>query len=190
MTYDDLMVDIETMGTSNDAALVSVAAVFFNLQTEAIGPSFCQNINLITSCRHGGVIEPSTCLWWMRQSERARSTVFNAALDVRDVLRELAIWIGNNGDLKTVRPWGNSNRFDLGILESAYKRVHMPVPWFWSNERDFRTVRNEYKAHVEYDPEKKGDGAHDPLVDCKFQIEHLFKIRRFVQERRNMDLMG
>ena len=93
------------------------------------------------------------------------------------MLQEFSDWIKETCRHEDVRPWGNSNRFDLGITESAYKRAGIPAPWVHWNERDFRTVRNLYPG-VEYDPSKKGDGAHDALTDAVFQINHLFAIKR------------
>jgi hypothetical protein len=176
-TCYDAMCDLETMGTSNSAPIVSVAVTMFDIATETIGESFCKNIHLATAMRDGATPDAGTILWWMRQGDQVRRPIWSGGEDIRDVLRDLAIWIENQCGVKNVRPWGNSNRFDLGILESAYKRAHIPVPWYWSNERDFRTVRNLH-PHVEYDPSQKGAGAHDPLVDCRFQIEHLLKIKR------------
>lgn len=185
-TCFDLMTDIETLGTRNDAAIVSIGAVFFDLATETIGESFRKNIHLATSMRDGATVDAGAILFWLRQGTERQRAAFDGGLDVKDVLRDLAIWIGQHVDTKLVRPWGNSNRFDLGILESAYQRAYVPVPWYWSNERDFRTVRNMHKA-VEYDTDTKGETAHDPVVDCKFQIQHLFKIKRHLQSK-NRDL--
>ncbi len=178
----DCMVDGEFMSTERDGALVAIAAMMFDIATETIGESFSARIHLATSVRDGGTMSAGTVMWFMRQSDAVRDQVWNGGREIRDVLRELAIWLGNQcghneQGTPRVRPWGNSAKTDLGILESAYKRAHIPVPWYWSNERDFRTVRNLH-PHVEYTYEDKGAGAHDPLVDCRFQIEHLLKIKR------------
>lgn len=178
----DLMVDIETLGTSNNAAMVSIGAVFFDLATETIGAGFTKNIHLATAVRDGGTMDAATVLWWLKQSDVAKGRVFQGGIDIKEVLQDLAIWIGINCD-GDVRPWGNSANFDLGILSSAFQRNHTPVPWKWSKERCFRTVRN-LNPQVPYKTAEKGEGAHDPTVDCKFQIQHLFSIKRY----RNGDL--
>lgn len=176
MCMNDVMIDIETMGTKTTAPIVSIAAVMFDIRTESFGEQFVKHIHLATAMRHGAIPEASTIMWWMRQGDEVRRPIWNGGEDIREVLRDLAIWMHLQGG-DALRPWGNSARFDLGILEAAFQRASMPVPWRWSNERCFRTVRN-LNPQVPYDPEEKGDGAHDPLVDCKFQIEHLFKIKR------------
>jgi hypothetical protein len=181
-TCYDAMCDTETMGTESNAAIVAVGVTMFDIQSETIGASFSKNIHLATAMLNGGTTSAGAIMFWMRQGDNVRRPIWTGGEDIRDVLRDLAIWLGlqcgsNEQGTPKVRMWGNSARFDLGILESAYKRAHIPVPWYWSNERCFRTVRNLH-PHVPYDYEQKGAGAHDPLVDCKFQIEHLFKIKR------------
>jgi hypothetical protein len=181
-TCYDAMCDIETMGTDNDAAIVSVAVTMFDVASETIGASFVKNIHLASAMYHGGTTSAGTIMFWLRQGDAVRNPIWQGGEDIRDVFRDLAIWLGNQcgrneQGIPKVRMWGNSARFDLGIVESAYKRAQIPVPWYWSNERCFRTVRN-LNPQVVYDIAEKGSGAHDPLVDCKFQIEHLFKIKR------------
>lgn len=176
--FFDLMVDIEAMGTTPDAALMQIGAVFFDLQTMTMGPQFLMNVHLATAVRDGGVIEPATVLWWLGQSDEARKVRFNG-VDIKDVLREFKLWVLGACRLQDVRPWGNSASFDLGIIGSAYRRAGIEPPWRWSNERCFRTVRRIY-PQVEYNFEAKGDGAHNALVDAQFQVEHLFKIKRAV----------
>ena len=36
--------------------------------------------------------------------------------------------------------WGNSPRFDLGILQDAYRALNMKIPWDFRKERDVRTL--------------------------------------------------
>ena len=110
--FFDLMIDTETAGLPPTGALMSIGAVFFDLGTQTMGPTFNRTINLTSSVAHGG----------------------------------------------------------------AYNRLGQKTPWYWSNERCFRTVRNLYPT-IEYDPSQKGEGAHNALADAVFQVEHLFKIK-------------
>lgn len=173
--FFDLMLDTETAGLPPTGALLSIGAVFFDIQSQTMGPTFLRTIHLATSVRDGGTIDPSTFLWWLGQSQEARDGVRFGGQDIRKVLQEFSDWIAETCRHEDVRPWGNSNAFDLTIVGGAYKRAGLKTPWYWTNERDFRTVRNIYPA-VEYNPDDKGDGAHNALVDAQFQVEHLFKI--------------
>ena len=175
--FEDLMIDTETMGMPPDGALLSIGAVFFDLQTCTLGPTFNQSINLSTSVRDGGTLTPGTIIWWLGQSQEARDAVRFSAIDIRTVLQDFSDFIDEHSYHKNVRLWGNSSSFDLSIVGSAYKRAQIKQPWHYTNERCFRTVRNMY-PHVEYMYASKGTGAHNALADAIFQSEHLFKIKK------------
>lgn len=173
--FFDLMIDTETAGLPPTGALMSIGAVFFDLKTRTMGPTFNRSIHLATSVREGGTIDASTFLWWLGQSDAARGAVRYGGLDIRKALQEFSDWIAETCPHSEVRVWGNSPSFDMVIVGGAYKRCEMPTPWSWYHERDFRTVRAMYPA-IEYDVKAKGDGAHNALADAQFQVEHLFKI--------------
>ena len=173
--FFDLMCDVECFGKNETAALASIGAVFFCLKTQTMGPTFLRTINLATAVRDGGTMDPSTVLFWLRQGDAARHSIAYNGQDIRKVLQDFSDWIKETCRHEDVRPWGNSNAFDLTIVGGAYKRADIKTPWYWTNERDFRTVRNLYSA-VEYNPAEKGDGAHNALADAQFQVEHLWKI--------------
>lgn len=173
--FFDLMVDTETMGGAPDGALVQIGAVFFDIRSRTLGPEFLENINLADAVRHGGKIDPSTVMWWMGQPDKARESIRFGGGEIAVVLQRFANWIKETCRLEDVRVWGNSPRFDMQIIDGAYTRLGLPVPWYWTNERDFRTTRNQHPK-VEYDTAQKGDDAHNALADAKFQVQHLFKI--------------
>lgn len=172
----DLMIDEETMGLPPNGALISIGACFFDLEKREIGPTFRRTINLATAVRDGGIIDPGTVVWWLGQSQEARDAIRFSGEDIRTTLTDFALFIDEHSRVQDVRVWGNGAGFDLTILNGAYIRAGIKTPWYFSNERCFRTVRNQYKS-VEYNPDEKGDGAHDALTDAIFQAKHLFKIK-------------
>lgn len=174
--FFDLMIDLETAGRPPDGALLAVGAVFFDLQTCTMGPTFNRTIHLATSVAHGGTLDAGTFLWWLRQGDEARKSVAYNTSPITDVLTDFSEFVASTCRCEDVRPWGNSNSFDLTILGGAYKRLGKQPPWIHWNERDFRTVRNLYPM-VEYDTAEKGTEAHNALADAVFQVEHLFKIK-------------
>lgn len=176
MKFEDLMIDTETMGLPPDGALLSIGAVFFDLQTCTLGPTFSRTINLATAVRDGGTLNPGTIVWWLGQSDQARNVVRFSGVDIRNALQDFTDFIAANSSPKNVRPYGNSSTFDLTIINSAYLRAGIKTPWEFWNERCFRTVRNMYPS-VEYNLDEKGELAHNALGDAIFQAQHLFKIK-------------
>lgn len=172
----DLMCDLESAGLPPDGAIMSIGACFFDLEKCEIGPTFKRNIHLATSVRDGGVMEPGTILWWLAQGDEARKSVLYDTYDIRKVLTEFSEFIEEHSRRQDVRIYGNGTDFDMTLLNSAYLRSGIPVPWSPFKTRCFRTIRNLYPS-VEYNPDDKGEGAHNALTDAIFQAKHLFRIK-------------
>lgn len=164
-----IMLDVESMGLNPTGALVSLAAVEFDIPTRSIGREFYRKIALATSVKLGMTMDPGTVLFWIGQSQKARDEIRMGGLPIEYVLDEFSAWAP-----KGMIPYGNSAAFDMGILSTAYKLAGKPQPWHWSRERCFRTIHNTFAHIAKYDPSKKTGVAHDPRYDCRFQIEHLF----------------
>lgn len=90
----DVMVDIETMGSGADAAVVSIGAVAFP-RTGAWTPkrevdwreTFYLTIDLKDAAKHGGTVDADTIRWWLQQSDAARQALFEPTpRGVREVL--------------------------------------------------------------------------------------------------------
>lgn len=172
----DAMIDIECMGMPPSGALVGIGCALFDLQKEEIGPTFYRAVNLATSVRAGMTMDPSTVIFWLGQPDKARQAIMwqTNALDV--ALREFGEFLAEHTRPRDLRVYGNSPSFDMQIMETAYKLTDIPVPWHYTNVRDFRTIRAMYPS-VEYDPSEKGDDAHNAVHDAIFQVRHLLKIK-------------
>lgn len=171
------MIDIECCGTRSTAALMSIGCAFFDLKTFTVGPTFVKPIHLATSVRLGMKLEPEAVLFWLRQGDAARNAVAYNLMPVDMVLREFREYLDEHGAPGMTRVWGNSARFDMGILDTAYGLLGEEVPWKWTLELCFRTVRN-LNPHVVYDPTQRESTHHNALDDALFQINHLFQIKR------------
>jgi exodeoxyribonuclease VIII len=158
------MLDLETMGTGQDAAIVSVAAVR-STETEIVD-SFNVCVSLQSSVSAGMVIDPSTVIWWMRQSDESRQVLTGSAVSLRACCELFAAWIGKDCEL-----WGNGADFDNAIMSNAYRMVGLEQPWHYTANRCFRTVKALY-PQIEF--ERIGT-HHSALDDAKSQALHLIK---------------
>ena len=171
--YPDIMIDLETMGNGSDSAIVSIAAVEFDINTGEMGGSFYSKVSLESCVRAGLKMYPSTVLWWMKQSEEARAEISSGGgMELDEMLAQLAEFMNPSSRTikNNVNVWANSPRFDLGILQTAYGLFNRPIPWDFRNERDVRTLAS-------YDPASKNSVAfegtpHNPLHDCIHQIRY------------------
>jgi len=166
MEYTDIMLDLETLGNKSNAAILSIGAVEFNMETGETGREFYMVVDLESCLDAGLIINASTFYWWMKQSDEARKGVCEGGFDISSVLGAFNIWMGFCVD--KVKIWGNGARFDIGILEDAYVATHLKTPWYFRSEMDVRTL-------VAFAPEIKANYPmmgveHDPIDNCKHQI--------------------
>lgn len=161
--FRHVMIDIETMGNTSSAAIVSIAAVRFDINTGMISQNFYTRVSLESSLAYGLSVDASTIEWWMKQEAAARHALFEDSIPLNRSLRAL-----NGFVTKDDFVWGNSARFDLGILESSYKETTIPMPWDWRKERDYRTLVS-LAPSIKKEHKWKGN-AHDALDDCINQV--------------------
>ena len=162
---NDVMVDLETMGTGGDAAIIAIGAVMFD--RNGLGDRFYKVIDLSSSVAGGGVIDPSTVLWWMKQGDAARAEFAREGRSIIQVLLDFSTWLPRKSKI-----WGNGATFDNVILASAYKRALLPVPWKYWDDRCYRTV-----AAMRPNISKVVRGtAHNALDDAEGQALHLIEV--------------
>ncbi|WP_262484646.1 3'-5' exonuclease [Citrobacter portucalensis] len=179
--YTHLMVDMETMGNSPDAPIVSIGAVFFEPSTGNTGAEFYQVVSLESSMSFGMKPDASTIQWWLKQSSEARSAILvDEAMGLRETLELLADFIAENAanGSHTVQLWGNGCSFDNVILRRAYALTETPfaVP-FW-NDRDVRTMVELGKSvgiNPRFDIPFEGD-MHNALSDARHQVKYVSAI--------------
>ena len=179
--YTHLMVDMETMGNSPDAPIVSIGAVFFDPSTGNTGAEFYQVVSLESSMSFGMKPDASTIQWWLKQSSEARSAILvDEAMGLLETLELLADFIAENAanGSHTVQLWGNGRSFDNVILRRAYALTDPPfaVP-FW-NDRDVRTMVELGKSvgiNPRFDIPFEGD-MHNALSDARHQVKYVSAI--------------
>ena len=165
---NDIMLDLETMSTKPNAAIIAIGAVAFN--KNGIVDKFYSQVKL-SSCKKAGLdIDPSTVIWWMKQEEEARSKFFdnNSSGDLLSALNGFtAFYMTHGGAI-----WGNGATFDNVILRSAYESLGIDSPWpFWVDSC-YRTVKN-LNPSVEL---KRVGVLHNALDDAETQALHLLDI--------------
>lgn len=168
--YKHLMLDIETMGNESYSSILSIAAVEFDIETGDKGNNFYMSIDLQSCLDSGLVINASTVMWWLKQNEEARFDL----TERKSYSLEFVLKCFTNFLLgKDYEIWGNSARFDCGILQNAYNKLGIPIPWDFRKERCLRTL-------VSLNPSIKSSMVnngveHNPLSDCLYQIEYCCK---------------
>ena len=176
MQYSDIMIDLETLGTTPGSAILSVAAVPFvrdreYSEAEGRADAFYAKISLKDSLRRGFSVDADTLVWWLGQNKAAQDKAFieGCSLTCDVALQGLSKFFQDHLDAKV---WSNGADFDIPLLASYYAALGQPVPWKFKNVRCYRTIVREI-----WDPQFKPCTddlvAHDPVDDCIKQIRTL-----------------
>lgn len=171
-----VMIDLETLGICHTAAIFAIGAVKFDpYDTEApmerfvvgVDPQSCQDAKLI--------IEGRTVMWWLHPDRAAARTAVLGLpyVDLWSALSGFAEWFG---EPKPV--WGNGANFDNVVLRNAYNAAGIAPPWFFYNDRCYRTLKNMYSGIKAEMPKIDFTELtpHSPLDDAVAQAKHLQQI--------------
>lgn len=176
--FKHLMVDLETMGIRSNSSIVSIAAVEFDLDTGETGEEFYKNVSLQSCVNLGMKMDPETIMWWLKQSDDARAALTSGkAYDISDVLNLFSIFCDADYEV-----WGNSARFDLGILANAYDLAGIPIPWNQFKERCVRTLAS-FQPSIKKSYVHEGTD-HNALSDCYKQIGYCSRIWNTLQKEK------
>jgi len=197
-----IMVDLETLGKQKNACIVALGAYYFDTKEPTKGESFYLLANPESSLKTGLQMDADTVLWWLGQSEDARNELLRCreGASLAMVLASFAsFYQGCSIDQQTkfvlkfreenpncteedclkqskryprIPVWGNGATFDNVILSTAYGLIGQPVPWQFTEDRCYRTLKNLCPQV----PMVRTGTHHNALEDCKSQALHLSAI--------------
>src|SRR5574343_1028461 len=93
--FDNIMFDIETLGTKSNSVILSIAAIEFDINTSKTNKEFYKIIDLEDSLSYKDFkIDASTLIWWINQTKKAKKVFENKNADtVFSTLDELCKFI-------------------------------------------------------------------------------------------------
>jgi 3' exoribonuclease, RNase T-like len=168
----ELMLDQETVGVKPGCVILQTAAVFFdeNMNYE----SYNSYISLDNSMKNGFKPEASAMKFWMKQKKEIADRVWGGSDMLNQTLIELTEFISTRPQ---TRVWSRGSHFDFPILEYAYEKFFLPIPWHFRKVRDLRSLMDFFNVEQEVNEE-----AHDALADCNSQIVSARKILKLEME--------
>jgi hypothetical protein len=175
--YNDIMIDLETFGTGQNAIIASIGACFFDIETGKIGATFELALDFDDQIKRGRMCDMSTIMWWLDQSEGARHALTKAKrAGTEEALNAFTKFYKQHSK---VHVWGNGSTFDISLMESTYSSFELKHPWPHWLVMDLRTFRR-FDAGGAKVP--KGGTNHKALDDAisqaKFVIEHYGKNKK------------
>ncbi len=166
---NDCMTDLETLGTDPDCIVVSLGAVFFDLEKKVLGPTFYMIAEVDEQISRGRKPSGSTIKWWLQQSDAAKKVFHEQAKPMAVVLTTFVQWYKANNS-KGAFVWGNGSTFDITILEDLFRDYKIPCPWGYNKAMDLRTFK---RFVAKGEQVKKGGVNHHALDDAISQAQYV-----------------
>ncbi len=161
-----VMLDLETLGTSDDCVVLTCGCVKFDpfdFEKEPDQPLYIR-INVEEQTESGRIVDPNTVDWWGKQSQAAQDEAMGE--DGRISMGEFTTQV-NRYVVGADKIWAQGPLFDIMILNHMYKQLGKPQPWQYWQIRDSRTVFD-----MGDDSAKTMNGnAHNALSDAFCQAK-------------------
>lgn len=167
---NQIMCDLETLGTKQNSAFISIGACQFDPETGKLGETFYANVDWDDALKTRGVTG-STIRWWLRQSKEAQDRVCALGKPLKEVLAAFGRWLRKDGVERCI--WGNGACFDVSMLENAYEQTFGVVPWNHWAVRDVRTIVDLAAGIVSRDSVPFEGTQHDALADAVHQAKYV-----------------
>jgi hypothetical protein len=168
----DVMLDLETLATEQDAIVASIGAVKMDMDTNEVllHENFHMTLHWVDQHRKGRACHPATVHFWLKQDKEAQDTImWKPSIDNESVLMAFAAFMSGVDGL-----WGNGADFDCSILRSLFQTYEMRVPFKYWQHRCFRTMKN-----ISSVPEPFREGVHHyALDDAIHQAKYLMEIKK------------
>lgn len=159
------MIDLETLGNTPDAVIVSIGGIKFDPNGLKMFDAFHFKLDVDQQTEAGRTIDESTIEWWGKQDPAVIEEALGDGdrVAIPEFLDFLKKWcVGVDGF------WSQGPTFDLVMLENMYRQNSKPYPWPFWKIRDSRTLFGIMPT----DPRKQLDfEAHNALEDCKAQAK-------------------
>ena len=141
MANTDIMIDLETLATSPNAAILTIGAVKFDPFGDDIHDSKCEKFYVkvdLDSCdRLELEVNDATIQWWAQQEQAAQDEAFSpdGRIDIVDAFNQLYKFCWG-----AKRVWSHGAAFDIVICENVFNKIGKAVPWSFWQARCTRTL--------------------------------------------------
>lgn len=183
MALTDIMIDLETLATSTDAAILTIGAVKFDPFGDDINEpemtSFYLRVDLDSCDELGLAVSDDTLAWWANQDPLAKDEAFGEEnrIHIREAFDQLYKFCWG-----AKRVWSNGAAFDVPICEHVFRKLNKAIPWsFWS----VRDVRTAFDLGI--NPNRPPVTKHHALEDAWNQAVGIQNVYRTLRSSTTVD---
>lgn len=174
----NIVLDLETLGLSEDAAILQIgcAVPFFDqYKIPGIDPTFETTISYEVALSSEFAKDHSTLEWWEKQPNSTRLNVFSGQNSYEDALDQFKFWLETiKAKGLTPRIWGRGPEFDNRLLEYTLSCYNMGGLWSFRDNHSLRTLEALFPVNmVEVEDEVK----HTALGDARYEARMMHQIK-------------
>lgn len=164
----NIMFDLETLGTSANSIILSLAAVKFEFGSDKT-EVYSVNIDPKTSKKYGMISNPATIQWWKEQKPEALKSLMINQISIEEALDGFTEFVGPKW--KDMIFYCQGASFDYPILQWSYDATGRNAPWKYWNQRCARTILSLCDIDMRTYP--RVGTYHNAVDDCLTQIKAL-----------------
>lgn len=158
----DLMLDLETLSSSNNGAIIQIGACYFDWDGN-IGEKFLKN----TVPDKFFDLSVDTINWWFTNKDSVIKSLTTDRIKLNEALDQFREF-----SKKAENVWSHAT-FDFVLLMNAYDKLNIKKPFGFRATRDIRTL--VHLAETSYDHAERTDEKHNALADCVYQVGYCVK---------------
>ena len=181
----NIMVDLETASTKENAAILSWAMMPFHTDGDKFKDmdGFYRVVSLTSCFLTGMSIEDSTQQWWVKQDLKSKDTLLHSeGKNIQDVTLEAFSYLENLSQKYELYLLSRGIDFDITKIEWCFNTfVERPLPYKYSHKMDVRTVL-KFMGIDQSKFEFKGI-KHNSMDDCRHDIK---MIQTAYKQRENL----
>lgn len=170
---NDLMLDIETMGTRHDSVITQIGMCYWDRETGKIGQKFRVNIAIDDCIKNGLTVDGRAIKFWLSQSGRS---FLDNPQSLRQALMMTQKFVAENSLI-----WCHAT-FDAPIINNAFKTMKLKTPYKYRSVRDIRTLVD--LAQIPWEKKEVDPKSHDALEDCVYQVEYCHEAMKKMGENK------
>lgn len=187
----ELMMDLETLGTSMGAPVLTIGACLFDPYSCDSGEALMKRsmlvrIDVSDAIKYANHVDGSTLRWWFEQKDEAiKALVGDDAVSAQEAIQKLARFCNERGAFvdneffdglsalpKASRFWAKDPDFDMRLMQHYYDHPQLEgqMPWRFWECRSVRTVQDLAWPNGDDRPHFDVPGvAHDARWDAVTQ---------------------
>lgn len=170
-----IVIDIESMSTFPNAAMLAVAVVIAR-DDQPEQKNWIANAWFIAPELALGHVDSPTMEWWQEQNETVKKAVFGGNLSPREALQYLNSFLQPHLVDDDYFIYADPAAFDFPILKTQFQQCGILQGWSWRREKCMSGMKHALEEGMGFEVKRFEPGIdlkHHPIHDALFQMHEL-----------------